>query len=241
MGIRIFDTSDPANPIEQSLYRISENPFELSDFTADSTTLYLLRTDSLLLIDTSDPAAPVEISDTDFNGSLNSMAFDGSYLYMTSHSELLHVLDISDPQNPREISAGFDGLETLLSQYEPFVSLHMDEIVVINGFAYVECVGAVGDGTWSDLCVIDVREPASPKFVNVYNFSGALRDLVAANGYIYVLTEGGLVVLDPADPTDLGWVDIIGLGNPHGLEIVGPYIYVANGAGGLVILQISAN
>lgn len=241
MGIRIFDTSDPANPIEQSVYNVSDSSFGMSDFTAVSSTLYVLRTGSLQLLDMSDPAAPVEISDIDFDNSMHSMAIDGNYIFLTSHSGLLHILDISDPENPHEISVGFDGVETLMAQYEPYISIHMDQIVVINGFAYVECVGSVGDGTWSDLCVIDVREPTSPKFVSVYKFSSAFRDLVAANGYIYLTTLGRLVVFDPTDPTALDWVDTIYLGNPHGLEVVGPYIYVAIGAGGLAVLQAAAN
>jgi hypothetical protein len=242
LGIRIFDISDPANPIENSVFRLSDSStFVLSDFTAVATTLYTIRYASLHLTDMSDPTNPIEISHIDLGGSINGMAVDGNYAFLTSHSELLHVLDISDPENPREISAGFDGLETLLSQYEPYESLSMNQIVVINGFAFVECVAAVGDRKSSNLCVIDVREPASLKFVSLYQINIEFRDLVAANGLIFVTTRDGLLVLDPSDPAAVDLTDSIPLSNPQGLEIVGPYIYVANGAGGLVILQTPAS
>jgi hypothetical protein len=160
---------------------------------------------------------------------------------LTSYPDLFHVLDITDPENPIEISGGFEGYETLLSQYGPYDPPTTNQIVVMNGFAYVECVLTQGDSITSDLCVLDVREPTSPKFVSLYKIEREFRDLVFANGYIFVTTRDGLFVLDPSDPAALVLVDSISLSNQQGVEIVGPYIYVADGAGGLVVLQTPAN
>lgn len=241
MGLRVFGTSNPTQPVETSLYRLSEHPFALSDFTAVSTTLYTIQNGSLHLTDMGDPANPVEISVIDSTDSMNSITIDGRYAFLTSDSDLLHVLDISDPENPFEISTGFDGREALLSQYSPQLSITMNQIVVMDGFAFVECLDAVGESITSNLCVIDVREQTSPKFVSLYKINNTFRDLVAANGYIFVTLGNALLVLDPSNPAALDLVDRIPLSNPHGMEIVGFTIYVANGAGGLVILQTPVN
>jgi hypothetical protein len=241
LGIRIFDASNPVNPVENSLYHLSESSYGLNDFTAVSTNLYTIRNGTLYLTDMSDPASPLEIYDLRLSDSLRSMTIDGSHAFLTSYPDLFHVLDITDPENPIEISAGFEGYETLLSQYGPYDPPTTNQIVVMNGFAYVECVLTQGDSITSDLCVLDVREPTSPKFVSLYKIEREFRDLVFANGYIFVTTRDGLIALDPSDPAALVLVDSISLSNQQGVEIVGPYIYVADGAGGLVVLQTPAN
>lgn len=241
MSIRIFDTSNPADPVEAGTYRLSEEPFVLGDFTAVSTTLYTIQNGSLHLTDMRDPINPVALNAISLTDFVNSIAIDGHYVFLTSRSDLLHVLDISDPTNPLEISTGFDGREAMLANYSPQLSISMNQIVVTNGFAFVECVDAEGESIASNLCVLDVREPASPKFVSLYQINSTFRDLTAANGYIFITTRNALLVLDPANPAALDLVDSIPLTNPQGIEIVGSTLYVANGAGGLVILQIPAN
>jgi hypothetical protein len=116
-------------------------------------------------------------------GEIVAMEVAGNYAYVTTedHSEWptkgsLHVVDISDPENPRETGI-----------YKPPGT--PNSVSVSENYAYVT------DG-YAGLRVVDVSNPNKPKETGYYDTFGYAQGVAANGNHIFVADEyGGLVVL----------------------------------------------
>lgn len=177
----------------------------------------------LIALDISNPANPVVAGQTDvFNGSIQDIATEENYAYVTVENEGLKVIDISAPDNPGEIGL----LPTIANDWM--------RIDVIEDYAYI----AVG---YSDkvLRVVDISKPDEPTEVASLNLLGSPQDIVVKDDYVYIaLGNEGLHVVDisiPVQPTEIGFNDSLGyVGN---ITIVEDYVYIATGNDGLKVVD----
>jgi hypothetical protein len=207
-------TAVPGGGIGTELVGFIPSPGTARDVATDPARgLVYVASDEfgLTVVDTSNASAPVAIgaSNPPFWGS--SLAAAGSLVAVNSN-EGLKIVDASDPELPRPIGS---------------LALFGSGVALAGQYAYVR-VPVAGNPGHSDLAVVDLRTPSSPRLVSqVYVAAGDRVEVVSP--YAYVTTGASLAIYDvsnPAAPQLRGSIAI-----PNGareLAVAGSYAYVGN-------------
>ncbi len=146
-GLRIFDISDPDNPVETGYWPTPDRSFAVT--VADGYAYLMVRDHGMQIVDVSDPSSPVHAGSYNPDGpSVGSVAVAGDVAYVTRCGDGMRVLDISDRGNPVEIGS-IEG------------ELYWVRIVYANETVY--CY----DNLFDNIRVIDVSEPSQPDTVTV--------------------------------------------------------------------------
>lgn len=242
-GLRVFDISAPASPVEIGDYSADNNTvFDAAIWSnyAFIFNYFFTGTDwvhQLRVIDISTPSFP-SLTGTyqgdvgwDFTGLDSS---DTGYAYISQHSvtsnaSKLTILDVgSDPSHPSEV--GFY-LES---------DRNFGDVAVSGNYAYVF------GRSWNYLEIIDVSNPTAPFFVEeCHSQATNFYDLDVSDNYVGIshLGDGfGLYdISDPGNPSHISFYatpDSFGtFGNP--IVVCGDFAYVANRSDGLRIFDIS--
>ena len=105
-------------------------------------------------------------------------------------------------------------------------------LAVAKGFAFA--------GSVSGLRVVDVRNPAAPRVLGTFPTSGRVSDIRITETHALLATGAGLDILDISDPSQPTAVAHLPIGgNPFSLSIKGGIAYVAAGASGVWLVDIS--
>jgi len=151
------------------------------------------------------------------------IAVQGDYAYVVTYHPGLAIVNISDLDDPFEISF----------QYMPG---YAHTVSVAGDFAFV---GTATNG----LRVIDVSDPEIPQDVGGIDTPGTVREVFLAEDFAYVVDdEGGLRIIDVSDPRNLNEVGSFGnLGNMGSVYVNGDYAYVGDNldGGSLHIINIA--
>ena len=153
-----------------------------------------------------------------------ALAYDvhvvGDYAYVADGPDGLKIIDISDPTRP-----------TKVGQYD--VNDHAISVQIVGDYAYV---AALNDG----LKILDISNPMLPSLVGQFIGWYSASDVNVVGDYAYIC-DVNFKIIDISDPTNP--VEIANFEEqyvyPSELQIVGDYAYLATGANGLVILDIS--
>jgi hypothetical protein len=133
--------------------------------------------------------------------------------YLAANSRL-HVIDLSDPGQPRSLGECHCG-------WDRRVALEGDQVYV----------GSYG------FRVIDVSDPTAPRQVGMMT-TGAIVGMAAADPYLYLAiggdqrSPGGLMVVDVSNPARPSQVAYLTLGGPKDLVVLGRYAYLLAAAAG---------
>jgi len=129
------------------------------------------------------PQNPVNLADVCLRGQALVAHFWQGRLYVsTIHEDGIGIYDVEDPVAPVETA------------FHPVPLIHGFAVSAGHVFA------ASGTGT---VVVIDVADPSRPVETATVATGADPAHCVAANGLVYVSVQNlGLVILDPADPTD---------------------------------------
>ena len=159
---------------------------------------------------------------------------DGDYLYVTEErvGGGVYVLDISDPANPYVV-----GRPDSVLQWG-------DYLVKVGNYLYVSASAWDGEG---ELCVYDVSDPRSPRFVkNVLPEAEEVNGLYLKDNLLYAVGDAFYVidVSDPANPQLLGSYKGDDYSNYPlvDLYVSGSYAYVAatfSSSGHVVVFDVS--
>ena len=219
-GLQVIDVSNPTHPVQVGTL----------DTSGYAKTLQVVDNDAYVadwhagvqVIDVSQPAHPVWVGriDTSGRGSVQEVRVVGNYAYVveqTSQTEFdnFEVFDLSHRGHPILVS----GMKTGGSAYG---------VQVVGHYAYV-----VGGG---GMKVIDVSYEASP--VHVGGTYSDSQDIQVLGSYAYVAGPSGVQVIDvslPAKPLPIGEMNTDG--KAHHIQVVGNYVYIADGDFGLQILR----
>ncbi len=191
------------------------------------TTAYVVDgTEGLQILDVSHPANVVRLGG--YNpGNAVGVQVVGTTAYLADWDAGLQILDVSNPAHVVRLGGyGASGWARAVQ--------------VVGTTAYV--VGDTFDGK-GFLQILDVNNPTNLVRLGGYNYPGGSVLRVQVVGTTAYLKSGlELVILDVSDPASVvrsggGFMGFPG-GGP-GLQIVGTTAYVANGAGGLQILDVS--
>lgn len=110
MDLKVFDVSEPANPIY-----LKENyiGFGIETLFAMDEYLFIGSGWAMYIYSITDPESPVEISSVSHITACDPVVSDGDFAYVTLHTgsacgntrNVLYVYDIGDIENPQEVNA----------------------------------------------------------------------------------------------------------------------------------------
>jgi len=221
-GLIILDVADPTHPRRVGSY---DTPGYAREVVVSGDYAYVTDASAgLQIIDVTNPGAPAAVGSLGGLGDAHGLDVAGDYAYVTAYSSgnSLRVIDVSDPTNPAQVGS----LPT------PGFSWSVD---VVGEYAYVGDANNLGG-----FVIIDVSEPASP--VQDGSYDGDFRvfsmQVIGDLAYLAASYNGGLRVVNVANstaPVDVGSLDTPG--DATNLTVSGAYAYVADGPGGLRIID----
>jgi hypothetical protein len=151
-----------------------------------------------------------------------SLAVQGDYAYMIQGNVVqpkrLHVVDISDPSQPRFVGA------CPVADDAANLAVSGDHVCVLDD---------------PHLRVIDVSDPSTPRTVGMCELGEHLWDLAVQGEYAYVTDIVSVRVIDlsdPAAPREVGRCD---LEEAQGITVAGEFAYVACDIEGMHVLDVS--
>ena len=160
-----------------------------------------------------------EVGFCDTPGIARSVVVSGQYAYVADDWEGVRVIDISDPENPFEVSSCDLGLAW--------------DICVSGDYAFIASIIFV--------FIMDISNPEDPYVVGSYVPQGWTFGITATEDYAYVADyDRGLCILDFNDPTSperVGSCDTPGL--TYDAAVVGDFAYIADGENGVSVIDIS--
>lgn len=197
----------------------------------EDSTAYLSNGYRLVVVDVSDSRNPQLLGQSGILPDLvRSFILSNSYVYLTSGSGGLAVLDVSDLAKPQIVGA-FD------------TPGDASGLLVVNNYAYI------ADGN-AGLQVVDVSDPTMISYVGTVDIPGLATVLnLTGENYIYLISTdtnsqtGGLRVLDitnRAIPDLIGSLDISHLSSS---AVAGDYVYLTTydatvNTAGLVVIEV---
>ncbi len=257
-GIEIWDLSDLHNPVRMS--RIPTEPYPRSGVAYKGNYLFFTTNNNLFSYDITDPYNPTVANELYVTNNLVTQLYlKGNIIYVTSITQGLKLVDISDPLNLQLIHAysfiigyKFDisgdylyavnnsGTLVILDISDSLnvsvkSSLNLNGypygIAVFNNKAYVAKVGTDGG-----LQIIDVENPSLPASISLY--SGDYQFVVGKENYVYLTRNSDFSILDVTDSAAVEYISGFKLsGFVEDISVSGNYLYT--GSNGFRVIDIS--
>lgn len=273
-GITILDISTPNSPTV--IGRSSLLSKMVKDIFVSENIAFVLTTDGIMhLLDVSNRASPREVgsytnglSGVDVNTRGNKIFARGDIAYI-SRPDGLHLVDISDPTNPVDISVyslGRCPFDLFIDNNIAYLALGYDglQLIDISNPAYPTLISTYyeplnGDGVFdvyvsNDVILmagievirlLDVSNPANPSQISVYDAPGIDFNIFVDNNIAYVTTSGhGLRLVDIHDPVNPTEVGVLPVKDYIHYYILNIYVkngiaYLVESLGGLRLIDVS--
>jgi hypothetical protein len=231
-GLDIIDISNPASPIKVGNYETPGNALRV--YVRGDYAYVADYQGGLQIIDISEPSKPVSVlppNFVQFGEDTKDVCVRRDYAYVADSSRGLLIIDVSNPSTP-----------FLKGKFDDFPSASV--VFERDGYAYV--------GYLNIIRVIDVSNPAAPIMVGYYDMSGSyyyLENIYVTGNDAYVSCTnvyasaffGSLVILDvssPFVPVLVGKYPTAAQSSKY-VNVNGNFAYLANGGGGVDIVNIS--
>lgn len=226
------------NGIEQVNGATGDGTASFSDLKIQGNYLYSVRSNNIIkIIDVSSKRVPSILSQLTLT-SVQRISVNGSYLYAVCDSgtgtDAFKVVDITDPNNPIEVSSLTDGTNLLNTRY----------IDVQGTYAYVHCFNATAAS--NRFTIIDITDPVNPSVagsVASANLDTA-KGLVVSGTYAYLPLDGAkftvVNITDPTVPAVISSLTVTGVTQLEDIFVSGPYAYVVSADDdSLVVIDIT--
>ena len=224
LGLEILDVSDPVHPHRVSFFSTAHPTY--FDLEISGNIAFMADELGLVAVDFSDPAQPFECGwiDLDGHGSRSGttgVGLQGDLAAVAQNDSGTVFLDISDPTNMTVLSM-------IESDWAWNATLRADT-------AYIADRG---------LLVLDASDPINPDELSFAPWPGGHGRDVILDAMVAYLTTGDTGILafdvsDPRDPVMVAGYDSLGFSNKGVVE--DGLLFVADGAGGLIILETLAS
>ena len=228
-GLRIINVSDMAHPIEVGSVRFPEE--YIPEWMSASDVVLVARGAAYVnlgwrvaVVDVRNPVQPTCSAILWVGGGFDppEIASDGNFLYVWYEESgdtgncFLHIYDVRDPMTL-----------VLAGDHGPFRGgAWLD--AAAGGYAYLES----RDG----LIVLDCRDPAHPVEVGRCQTPARINAISGARGYGFYGPGLHLIdLIDPAHPVEVASYEYSPI--PYDQALVGGYLYIANGNGGMMIFR----
>ncbi len=217
--VRVFNISNPRDPLEIGLYESPGNVSQLSKsgnnlIISEGTVSYSFSREDgsgLRFLNIIDPSQPQPINFYPTPGWGESVVVRNSYAFVLTRFGGMSVVDLQHISEPIQI--GYYN-----SPGSP------EQVVLQNDYAYL----ADGDG---GLRVIDISDLSSPVETGSFEIDGFAFKVAVNKDYAYVLSYSGrLYILDISDPSDILEVNAIEVNStPLSVLVDGNLLYLSEG------------
>ncbi|MFC1975808.1 LVIVD repeat-containing protein [Chloroflexota bacterium] len=237
-GLKIVNISNVRNPIEVSSFDTGNDDWaeEVSSFDTGNDKwveavivagnyAYLVTEFGLHILDITNPTTPSQVGGYHhpYHNNMVNITIKDNYAYLSDWGNGLQIIDISNPTAPFRVKAN-------IRQKDIY------DTSIVGETAYV--AGSEG------LHMLDISDPRHLIEKGFYKIAEGAHRVIVKDDYAYVSSRREkLYVLDismPAAITEVGFYTPPGGSNPSGgddIVYANDYIYVADGDGGLLILQ----
>lgn len=230
-SLRIYSIADPAAPVRIGACRDTS---DLAMCYADGYC-YLVHASGINIVDVRDPRNPHRAGKIAGNAPLAVQVRD-SLCYMTTESAGLRVYDVADPATPvpvGSLSVPAAADLCLPQNCDTLAVTSYLHLISIASPSSPRLVGQVNSQGWDDgvgiapaldyafiadhfdgVVAVDITNPVSPAIDTMALAGGLAVDINIDNGRAYIGSEyTGLTLLDvtdPARPTRMGGIDLVG-------------------------------
>lgn len=259
-GLYIFDVRRGERPRLRAWLAL---PGRCEGVTADTAYAYVTGSAGLHVLDVADAAKPVLVTSLRTNGFAESAVLGGDLLYVADGDAGLTVVDVSDPQQPAAIgnvdTPGY-GAGVTVANGHAYVADGPDGVQVVDlsdahrprlvhslaGGRYVLDIAVterllLNVDRYNGLAVASLdRHVARPAAAGAWLTPGFVGDVAVQDGAAYVVgpTDSSVHMVDVTDEHNLHqlarWET---LGTATRIAVAGDLAYVADGHGGLQIVN----
>jgi hypothetical protein len=227
-GLRVFDISDPAAPVEVAALTI-QTAEEVNDIEIAGGRLYVSSFNwisipshgALTIYSLANPAAPQFLgTHQQIDAEAYGVAVAGDIAYLSLGWLGVRVLSVANPAQPVELTT----VDT---------PVNARDVALLGNYAYV----ADQD---RGLLVLDVSVPANASEVGSAAISTHPQDVAVLDGYAYVATDGGARAYDlsnPIAPTHVG--SIFTAAPVRDVDAVGDWLFLAAAEGGMYVASLN--
>jgi hypothetical protein len=262
-NVRIIDVSNPNSPNELG---VIEAGAVVNDIDIRGEEAILSASErGIVVFNIKEPSQPEELGSYDSNGNAEALTFQGLHAYLadgpagikyidlTHYDRIAEIGKYETPSNAVDVDVKDDqvyvaderaGLHAIETDYSITAKLRTPasqpsnsvDVAVSDGVAYLANESA-------GVRIISISSPTVPKELGLYDTPGLASTVEVSGDYILVGdTKEGLLVLSEASSTDEKIVlkkisSLKSTGETKGLAVGDNYIYLANGNGGLRVVD----
>ncbi|MCL4872226.1 MAG: hypothetical protein KJ063_24975 [Anaerolineae bacterium] len=234
LEIPVLNINDPDNPTETAVIEPYFVGTGFSNLIATGHYLYMLVEGFLTIFDVSDLAQPQELTTLDDSALGRSKAFvvEGNTLYRWHEAVDDHGLYAVDATNPAQLKD--------MSFLNDELEMNLDELTANEKYVYLlgrACGGVTGCEDQKVLRVVDIADPANLVVIGTLPVPGDISAITLYEDLIVLIGNDIWLV----DATNASQPHIIGYfqtpGDARDAVMRDGLIYVADGAGGLLVLR----
>jgi alpha-tubulin suppressor-like RCC1 family protein len=256
--LEVVDITDPARPVWVSGLDLRDPVHRVQ---VRSDYIYVAAGLTLSVLTVTNPTLPVLLGACQASAQIKSLQVKDQFVYALGDN-LLDVIDVSHPAQPVLVGTFRDGLEVGISHsiqvadnfayVATDVGLQVFDLSTpnqpqwlstsqeVSAYAMDIAGGYLYLATGMDLRVLDLGDPVQPVLVGANGLGAGATSVRTLGNHCYLAVGNRLEVLDisnPAQPRGVGGYDAPGA--MADLAVADRYVFVAAGAAGLPILDLS--
>ena len=241
-GVTIIDVKAERNLVQIDtgplLSRVAGNLF------LSQGTLYTVDPlGSLSIFDITYPEQPGFLADLALQDSYTGLLVRGRHIYLSGsylefddqRGHILQVVDGSDLTRPIPVTS------LKLSEVEGGWQTST-QMAVAQNYLYITMGNCLDQTCSGKLSILSLDDSAAPQIIGSLDLPAHPTSLVVAGDLLLItVAEAGLIVYDIVRPDTPRWIAHIDTpGDARGVFVHNGFLYIADGAGGVVVLQISS-
>ncbi len=260
-GLLIFDITNPGSP---SLISVTDTPGQAYDVAVAGKKAYIADGNmGLQIIDLSRLSEPVISGTVDTPGFARGVAVKENTVLVADGEKGVQIINISDPENPSMVTVDTpaEAYHIAVKGDMAYVADYYGGLQIINiGNPSAPIVGlentslnkayavtVSGDTAYladhyNGLHIIDIHDPSAPKYIGSVNTGDRGYSVAVTGTTVFVGGDMGLHLIDVSNvnqPTLKGLVETSDM--VHDIMVTENTAYLANGAEGLQIMDVSAS
>ncbi len=211
------DVSNPASPTAGNAAALTGAGTGVA--VVGSRAYVTAGTDGLYVFDLT-PATPAAVTNRATTGWFHDVSVDGAICAVAALADGCLIYDLSNPDSP------------VLATTQPFGPAWVSAVQVVGSRLYV--------GAGSDLCLLDVTNPATPVASAPVAAGDWIMGLAVAGNVCAVATDGsGVRLYDVSGAAPVLRSSILAVTRAHGVAIDGNTLFIAGGDSGLHVYDIT--
>ena len=219
-GLRIFDISDPTDPVGIDLYFL---PDDSRYCMTHNELLLVVNWINVVIYSLNNPRYPEYLSTVYTDQNIHGIYADGYFLYIANDGAGFLIFNIDDPENPYEI-----GHYPMDHQFNYYMSIITHDDIAFTA----EADSGIG--------VYNIADPSEPVKIGSCSDPHIPRGLFYKDDILYVAdVRDGLLLLDVSDPGNLSTIVEIECEDAYDVFVEDHIAYVAAAGNGLFAYDVS--